>query len=237
MNPHTGQRRSFRIVCAILLVSMLLDRYLVSQKAPGLSGLLGFTPMVVFLDIPVDLPFTFGLLPVLTLFILFYTVFYFPYQSPDKTLAWEWLRRRLWRVITALSVIPFFVLSGGLLYSLAHDSLPRHLRNAIESFGLNADLYSPFPGHELIHFRGSMVMLLFFFPGLYICRRMIRNAAPYPATLHPDGHPAEPAIIRSYIPEPEAVAANQAPPERPVEPKPASNYSPYVNKRFVERAR
>jgi hypothetical protein len=222
--------------------------------------------MVVFLDIPVDLPFTFGLLPVLTLFVLFYTVFYFPYQSPDKTLAWEWLRRRLWRVIAALLVVPIFVLSGGLLYALAHDSLPRHLRNAIESFGINADLYTPFPGHELIHFRGSMVMLLFLFPGLSICARMIRNAAPYgdgrpaepvpvepmplePAVARafiPDPFPAEqvlaePRVIRSYIPDPVPASTpkptNQRPPERSGEGKPATSYTPYVNKRFVERTR
>jgi hypothetical protein len=236
-----------------------LDKYLVSPKAPGLSGLLGITPMVVFLDIPVDLPFTFGLLPVLALFALFYTVFCFPYQSPDKSLAWSWLRRRLRTVIAALLVIPIFVLSGGLLYALVHDSLPRHLRNAIESFGINADLYTPFPGQEIIHFRGSMVMLLFFFPGLYICSRMIRNAAPYPAPLlsEPmpvDPFPAEARTIRAYIPDPvpyhpassgtgqrqranEAVPTSQGSPERASDDKPGASYSPYVNKRFVERIR
>jgi hypothetical protein len=179
MAPYSPHKRQFRIVLAILLLAMLFDRYVVSQAAPGLSGLLGITPMVVFLDIPADLPFTFGIIPVLTLFTLLYTASCFPYHSPNKVLAWRWMKHRLYTVLTALMLIPLWVLSGGLAYSLAHDSLPKHLRNAIESFGIDADIYSPYPGHERIHLRGSMIMLACFFVGARGCIRRIRRAVPF----------------------------------------------------------
>jgi hypothetical protein len=179
MAPYSPHKRQFRIVVAILLLAMLFDKYVVSQTAPGLSGLLGITPMAVFLDIPVDLPFTFGVIPVLTLFTLLYTASCFPYYSPNKVLAWRWMKRRLYTVLTAVMLIPLWVLSGGVAYSLAHDSLPKHLRNAIESFGIDADIYSPYPGHERVHLRGSMIMLACFFVGARACIRRIRRAVPF----------------------------------------------------------
>jgi hypothetical protein len=179
MAPYSPHKRQFRIVVAILLLAMLFDKYVVSQTAPGLSGLLGITPMVVFLDIPADLPFTFGIIPVLTLFTLLYTACCFPYYSANKVLAWRWMKRRLYTVLTAVMLIPLWVLSGGLAYSFAYDSLPKHLRNAIESFGIDADIFSPYPGHERVHLRGSMIMLACFFVGARGCIRRIRRAVPF----------------------------------------------------------
>jgi hypothetical protein len=198
MAPHPAHKRQFRIVMAILLLSMLFDKYMVSPTAPGLSGLLGITPMVVFLDIPVDLPFTFGVIPVLTLFTLLYTACCFPYYSENKVLAWRWMKRRLYIVLTAVMMIPVCVLSGGFAYALAHDSLPKHLRNAIESFGIDADIYSPYPGHERVHLRGSMIMLACFFVGARACIKRIRRAAPFADPLAPVHNPIPAGTPISY---------------------------------------
>jgi hypothetical protein len=179
MDTYTGQKRHVRIVLAILLTSMLLDKYLVSAGAPWLSGLLGITPLFVFLDIPADLPFTFGIIPVLTFFGLLYAVCCYPYKARLKTRAREWLRRRVWASMGAILIIPLFVLAGGLAYIPAQGQLPKHVRHAIESFGINLDLHTPVPGHEVIHLRGSMIMLCCFFIGGRICIRRIRRMAPY----------------------------------------------------------
>ena len=179
MDTYTGQKRHVRIVLAILLTSMMLDKYLVSAGAPSLSGLLGITPLVVFLDIPTDLPFTFGVVPVLTFFALLYALYCYPYQARQKTRARNWLRRRLWSSVGTILIIPLFVLAGGLAYIPLRDQLPKHVRNAIESFGINLDLYTPIPGHELVHLRGSIIMLGCFFIGGRICLRRIRGMAPY----------------------------------------------------------
>jgi hypothetical protein len=75
-------------------------------------------------------------------------------------------------------IIPLCVVTGGVIYSFVHDHLPRSIRNGIESIGINADIHTIYPGHEIIHLRGSMVMLGCFFVGLYICRKKIRNSVP-----------------------------------------------------------
>jgi hypothetical protein len=179
MDTYTGQKRHVRIVLAILLTSMLLDKYLVSAGAPWLSGLLGITPLIVFLDIPTDLPFTFGMAPVLTFFALLYSLCCYPYQARQKTRARAWLRRRLWAAVGTILIIPLVVLAGGLAYIPVHDHLPKHVRNAIESFGINLDLHTPFPGHEVIHLQGSLIMLCCLFPGMRISIRRLRSMAPY----------------------------------------------------------
>ncbi|MDP4151605.1 MAG: hypothetical protein Q8927_14045 [Bacteroidota bacterium] len=179
MDTYTDQKRHVRIVLAILLISMFLDKYLVSAAAPGFGALLGITPLFVFLDIPADLPFTFGILPVLLFFALLYAGWSYPYQARQKTRAREWLRRRIRAIVGAILIIPLTVLAGGLAYIPLHDHLPKHVRNAIESFGINLDLHTPIPGYEVIHLRGSMVMFCCLLLGGRICIRRIRGMAPY----------------------------------------------------------
>jgi hypothetical protein len=183
MTTLTGQKRQGRIILLILLASIIIDKWVVAPLLPDASALIGINPMPVFLDIPVDLSLTFGLLSVPVLFILLYSSLLLPHSKLNGPVR-QRASPRLWPILTALLAIPLCTFIGGLLYSLAHDQLPKHIRNAIESFGINLDIYTIFPGHELIHLRGSMIMLVCFFIGLRICilriRKVDRNTRPQP---------------------------------------------------------
>ncbi len=183
MTPPTGQKRQGRILLLILLIAILLDKLWVSRVLPQASGLVSINPMIVFLDIPVDLSLTFGLLSVMGIFILLYVLLVLPYHSRRHDslhgdAAQPATGSHSWRIITGVLAIPCWVLSGGFRYLAAPPYNSRHSRNAIESFWINADIATSFPGYELIHLRGSMIMLVCFFIGMYICLRKIRKAVP-----------------------------------------------------------
>jgi hypothetical protein len=163
MTTAPGPKRQGPTLLLILAIAILLDKFGISRLLPEVSGLIGINPMLVFLDIPIDLSLGFGLLPVTVLFILFCLTL--PHS---------------WKIITGVLAIPCCTLSGGLLYAAAHDHLPKQARHAIESFGINADIYTSFPGYELIHLRGSMIMLACMLVGIQICIRRIRVPAPEP---------------------------------------------------------
>jgi hypothetical protein len=172
MTVPTGPKRQGWTLLLILVIAMILDKFLISRFWPEASGLISINPMLVFLDIPLDLSLTFGLLSVTGLFIGLCLILILP---------------NLWKIITGVLAIPFCVLSGGLIYDLSRDELPKQARNAIESFGINADIYTSIPGHELIHLKGSMVMLGCLFIGMHICVRRIRESAPDAGrVLHPE---------------------------------------------------
>ncbi len=168
MTTPFGRNRQGLTLLFILSIAILLDKFGISLILPQASGLIGINPMLVFLDIPVDLSLGFGLLPVTVLFVLLWLIL--PRSAQNN----------LWKVITGVLAIPFCTLSGGLLYAAAHDYLPKQARHAIESFGINADIYTAFPGYELIHLRGSLVMLACLLIGIQICLRRIRVPAPEP---------------------------------------------------------
>jgi hypothetical protein len=204
MKPSAGQKRRFRVLLLILLAAIILDKCWISRAFPETSGLVSINPMLVFLDIPVDMSWSFGALTVPGLFVLLYAVRLLPYHVLPHANAWLLLRRRLWRGFTAMLAIPCCTLSGGFLYFFAQDHLPKHARNAIESFGLNADIYTSFPGYERIRLRGSMIMLACFFIGMHICSRRIRTVSPDANLLSPRHAPEtllqEPA---EFIAEPQ----------------------------------
>jgi hypothetical protein len=177
MNAHNDAKRSHKIVLGILLVSILLDRYLIDNTAPALCGLAGINPMLVILDIPIGLPFPCGIIPVSAIFVLLYSILVLPYDSLHDRSAWIQARKRLATVSGGVLAVPVCVIAGGLAYQTFQDRLPRHARNAIESFGINTDLYTAYPGYERIRLKGSMVMLCCFFIGLYIFNRRIRASA------------------------------------------------------------
>lgn len=195
MTTPFGRKRQGLTLVLILVIAILLDKFGISRIFPEASSLISINPMLVFLDIPVDLSLTFGLLSVTGLFILLYSILPRPYRS-DATYQGDASRQSdtlqqgttpgLWKIITGVLAIPFCTLSGGLLYAAAHDYLPKQARHAVESFGINADIYTSFPGYELIHLRGSMVMLVCLLIGTHICIRRIRMATP-DAGLRPSG--------------------------------------------------
>ncbi|HMH24588.1 MAG TPA: hypothetical protein VK563_22560 [Puia sp.] len=185
MNTLSDQGRSVKAVLVILLIAILLDKFLIAPAAPSLAGLAAIDPMLVILDIPIGLPFVCGLIPVALIFIFLYGILILPYHSLQNGYAWRMVRARLWTVGTGIIAVPVCVAAGGLIYQVFQDRLPRHIRNAIASFGINMDIYSAIPGYEKIRLRGSMVMLVCFLIGLYIFSKRVRvpglSRAPKPS--------------------------------------------------------
>jgi hypothetical protein len=81
--------------------------------------------------------------------------------------------------------------------------------------GVNLDLHSLWPGHEIIHLRGAMVMLTCLFFGVKLSIRRIRACVPYwelpltePVHIAPEppgaGRQPEKAVTRIYTELPQA---------------------------------
>ena len=157
MNTHTGRKRPLRTVLSLLLLSILVEKFWIADLFPWLSGVAGVNPIVVFLDIPVPLPVVIGLIPVAGVFSLLYLVVLISFHRGQ---GWPIYRKRIWSALSGLSILLLCILTGGWAYYLVQDHLPRQVRNGIDSFGIHADLYTPYPDHELIHFRGGLFMLI-----------------------------------------------------------------------------
>jgi len=174
MYTYPPSRRAFRPVPIALFVAIVVDQCWIAPLAPELSRAAGFSPGIVFLDCPVGLPFPCGL-TTLVLFLPLSALLMRMHSAQGEDRSWRQIKRKLRVAVSALSLLPFSIIIGGIIYFFAYDHLPRHFRNAIDSFGINADIYSFLPGHERIHLRGSMLMLTCFFIGLYFCKRKIRK--------------------------------------------------------------
>jgi hypothetical protein len=160
--------------------------------------------MIVFLDIPLELP-AIDPLPVSVLFSLFYQI------APSAGLMREHPSAgsgsRVWKALTGWWALWLVVLAGGGLYYLVQDFLPRTVGNGIDSFGVRADLWLPYPSGGLIHLHGAMVMLLCSGLGVFILHR--RTAVPAPAVAVP-----LPVVTGSVSTA--AVPASAAPAEQPL---------------------
>lgn len=167
MNADYGRRRPMPIVLVLLVISILLDRYLIAWLCPWVSSFGGFSLMVVFLDIPLALPLI-DPLPVAVLFSLFYSI------APAGD--------RLSRFWGGVIVLACWMLAGALIYHFAEDFLPRQVRNGIDSFGIHADIHTPFPEYSTLHLRGGFILLLcFIIGGRTLVKRINRVAIAHPA--------------------------------------------------------
>jgi uncharacterized membrane protein YjgN (DUF898 family) len=162
----------------ILLFSILLDRLCISRIAPWLSGLIGLNPIPVIFGVPVNLPITLGLIPILVTFVIFYSILIYPYRHSHESLAREQMKQRMSRVFVGILSIPLCTILSGIVYLMIHDHLSRALRNGIESFGLNADIYLFYPTNEITHLKGGVVILTGFLIGIYIFIKKTRNLSP-----------------------------------------------------------
>ncbi len=177
MHIDTGQKKHLTIVISILLAATLLDQFLISKIIPWLSGLLSINPILVILGVPVSLPVTFGLIPVFAFFMFFYSIAIAPYHFLHDPAAKEHARKKFRKVVSGVFAIPFCILLSGLIYAVMHDWLPKNLRNAFESMGLNADLHTYLPADTTIHFKGSIFILTGFFCGIYIFMKKIKTVS------------------------------------------------------------
>lgn len=189
MNTYAGRRRSFLLAVLLLLLSILLEQYWLVRLFPWMGGLGSIRPMIVFLDIPLDLPLI-DPVPVGILFSFFYSIVLAPGISRAGGSIGPALRKRVRTVLLGLSVLVVCLLAGGGLFYLLQDQLPRVVRNGIDSFGVRADVYLPYPGEGRIHLRGSMVLLICCYTGVRIWMRMMKES---PATHTELGHAGEDA--------------------------------------------
>lgn len=178
------QRPALRVAFLTLAVSMLVDKCWIAREYPQLSALVSVNPMPVFLDIPMDLSLNIDLVPVAGLFFLLYST-------------WGGLRPGFWTTLQALLAIPLWTLAAGLIYHVTQSQIPRHIQNAICSFGLNMDIYTMIPGHERIRLCGSMVMFAGFLIGAHKCLRLLNRKR---VASHDPASPSLPSVM-----EPQAI--------------------------------
>jgi hypothetical protein len=174
MSTLSGQRRPTVMLLVLLAIAILLDRYLITDLLPWAPGLAGVNPMLVFLDIPVPLPVIIDL-PVIGLFFFFYWILLLSYPSGYGGATWQQSRKRLWRLFTGLFAIFLCMVAGGGIFAFCSGLMPREVRNGIDSFGIQLDLYTPIPDHELIHLKGGMILLVCLLIGIRIFGRRLRT--------------------------------------------------------------
>jgi len=178
MDTHTGKQRVFpavAIAAVLFLLCIIPGQFWLAKLFPEISGLARIDPSFVFLDIPIDLPFTIDLIVAPGLFLLIYPIVVVVYPSRPGIPSWQQATKRVRSAFVGLFVLLFSVLSGGLIYYLAQEYLSRRVRNGINSLGINADIHLAYPGYETIHLRGSTVILVCAMIGMWICIRKIRK--------------------------------------------------------------
>jgi len=199
MQTHPDLKRQINTVLSLLITSILIDQLIVEKLIPSFSKILGLNPIPVIFGVPVNLPFTMGCIPIFLSFLISYSLFCMSSDLMQKSFSRKKIRARVWKVIRALAIVPLFMISAGFIYLPLHDYLPRALRNSLESFGINADIYSFIPGVEVIHLRGSVFMMMGTILGTIVCTRKLKSILT-PANLPPSAPekslPKEEALIQ-----------------------------------------
>ena len=173
----------------LLLVSVLLEQYAIAPFLPWIGELGGFRPMLVFLDIPLELP-RIDWLPVSILFAIGYSIAIAPELSRIGQRGT--LRKKVWQALTGWWFLLLLLLAGGGIYYATQDYLPKQVGNGIDSFGLRADITLPWPYENLIHLHGSMLLLVFFLIGTFILSRRTAIPTAIPATADPAAQRQQP---------------------------------------------
>lgn len=226
MPADHGRARPLLIVLGLLAISMLLDRYLVSVLCPWMPSLGGTSLMVVFLDIPVALPLI-DPLPVAVLFSLFYSMIPARQAGPEEG--------RLSSIWGGVIILACWMAAGALLYHFVEGFLPREVRKGIDSFGINADINTPFSEYSILHLRGGFILFAcFILGGRTLLKRIRRAAIAHPVALPPEPEPTpvhrpatvttkeRPVRTATVIREvPPVCTTLSAPPPTPVRPKAA----------------
>jgi hypothetical protein len=219
MSAPYPRRGNLLFVGMLLLVSVLLEQYAIAPFLPWIGELGSFRPMLVFLDIPLELP-RIDWLPVSLLFAVGYSIAI----APELVRIGQRgaLRKKVWQALTGWWFLLLLLLAGGGIYFLAQDYLPKQIGNGIDSFGLRADITLPWPYENLIHLHGSMLLLVFFLIGTLVLSR--RTAIPAAAV--PIATPIAESIATPVAATPPPQAQYQQPRPAPVqvqrqEPQPA----------------
>jgi len=175
MDLHPAQQRRFPAVAMVVVLFALCiypGQYLLTRQFPQIAGLAQFKPALVFLEIPVELPFVIDLVLTPALFLLIYPLVMLLYPSCSG------IGHRLKAAATGLFALLCCMLAGALIYYLAQGYLTPEVRNGINSMGITADIHVAYRGYENIPLRGSMVLFLCFIIGMIICIRKLRKEPP-----------------------------------------------------------
>ena len=187
--------------------------------------------MIVFLDIPLRLP-VIDWIPVGILFLFFYLVVIAPELSRHRQY-WQQhtslhsspppitsLGQKGWAVFTGWWLMLICLAAGGGLYYLVEDQLPKQVRNGIDSFGIRADISIPWPGENIIHLHGGMIMLIsFLIGGRFFLRR---TQLPQPVFILAPGPSSAIAQTGHKMPQPAPAETETMPSRivmRPTRPK------------------
>jgi len=213
MPADLGRTRPLLIVLGLLAISMLLDRYLISALCPWMPSLGGTSLMVVFLDIPVALPLI-DPLPVAVLFSLFYSMIPARQAGPEDG--------RLSSIWGGVIILACWMAAGALLYHFVEGFLPREVRKGIDSFGINADINTPFAEYSILHLRGGFILFAcFILGGRTLLKRIRRAAIAHPVALPPELEPEPMPVLRpapvttKERPVRTATVIREEPPARP----------------------
>ena len=216
MNADYGRRRPLPVVLVLFVIAILLDRYLIEALCPWMADLGGTSLMVVFLDIPVALP-QINPLPVAVLFSLFYSMT--PTASPVRQ---EYAPTgRLSTIWGGVIVLALWMSAGALVYHFAQGLLPRQVRNGIDSFGIHADIHTPFTEYSILPLRGGFILLLcFIIGGRVLVKRINRTAIarPVPGMILPEPEEVGTETRRAMRTGEPLRNADPVRPARPVEP-------------------
>jgi hypothetical protein len=189
------RKKIFRIILLLFLFAIVLDNFLISKIIPWNVSLLKINPILVILGIPVALPVSINPIPDFLIFIFLYTVVTPFHRLNRKNEIFQSLQKKWWPVCAGLAAIPFYTLLAGLMYFSLRDQFPRGFRNSIESFGINVDIDALYQNDGVIHFNGSMIMLIGFLIGIFVFTKKIK------ATLAN----SQPVLEQKLIPEKENV--------------------------------
>ena len=217
MSAPYPRRGTPLLVGMLLLVSVLLEQYAILPLFPWIGALGSFRPMLVFLDIPLELP-RIDWLPVSILFAIGYSIAIAPGLSRAGQRGT--LRKKVWQALAGWWFLLLLLLAGGGSYYFVQDYFPKQVGNGIDSFGLRADISLPWPYENLIHLHGSMVMLIFFLVGAFIYARRAAVPAPAPIAESMAQPIAQPAAVTPPPPRAQYQQPRSAPVQRQ-QPRPA----------------
>jgi len=175
MDIHPAQQRRFpavAMVVALLALCIYPGQYLLTKQFPQIATLAQFKPGLVFLEIPVELPFVIDLVLTPALFLVLYPLVMLLYPGCSG------IGFRLKAAATGLFALFCCLLVGGLIYYFAQGYLTPEVKTGINSMGITADIHLAYPGYENIPLRGSMLLFLCFVIGLIICIRKLRKEPP-----------------------------------------------------------
>ena len=174
MDASGGLKRPIFTVWVILVISVIVDRSILALLFPWVPQLGGIGMMIVFLDIPLPLP-TIDLIPVAGIFTILYLLQAIIYGALSGEPLLPAPGKRLRVILKGGIGLMFWVLAPAVLFYYVQNFLPREVRNGINSFGLDIDVYIPYPGLSVIHLQGSMLLLICFSIGLMRYARKVNG--------------------------------------------------------------